>query len=170
MDKGKTESICQLDVCDDIFVTAQHFKGEILVHIRKYKQEENGEKVPSEKGATIPIHRLKTFTDTFKETNDAINRFKGDKGFNFRIDFGANWCVNLSKYPLINIRRWLRTENGELNPTTTGISLTFYQWIKVRDAVLFLRSDCLTEQDEVLGCLDGRPLWNCSKCLSSDYF
>jgi hypothetical protein len=26
MDKGKTEIICQLDVCDDIFVTAQHFK------------------------------------------------------------------------------------------------------------------------------------------------
>jgi hypothetical protein len=78
--------------------------------------------------------------------------------------------VSLSKYPLMNIRIWFRPENGELIPTTTGISLTFYQWIKVRNAILFLRSDCLTEQDEVLGCLDGRPLWNCSKCLCSDYF
>ena len=60
-------------------VTAQHFKGEILFHIRKYKQEENGEKDPTKKGATIPIHRLKTFTDTFKETDDAIKRLKGDK-------------------------------------------------------------------------------------------
>lgn len=170
MDKGKTEIICQLDVCDDIFVTAQHFKGEILVHIRKYKRGENGEKVQTKKGATIPIHRLKTFINTFKETDDAIKRFKEDKEFNFRVDFVANWCLSLSKYPLINIRRWFRPENGELIPTTTGICLTFYQLIKVRDAVLFLRSDCLTEQDEVLGCLDGRPLWNCSKCLSSDYF
>ena len=79
MDKGKTEIICQLDVCDDIFVTAQHFKGEILVHIRKYKQGENGEKVPTKKGSTIPIHRLKTIIDTFKETDDAIKRFKRDK-------------------------------------------------------------------------------------------
>jgi hypothetical protein len=66
MDKGKVEIIGQLDVCDDIFVTAQHFKCEKLVHIRKYKQGENGENVPMKKGATIPIHRLKTFTDTFK--------------------------------------------------------------------------------------------------------
>ena len=151
-------------------VTAQHFKGEILFHIRKYKQEENGEKDPTKKGATIPIHRLNIFIDPFKETDDAIKRFKGDKEFNFRIDFGANWCVSLSKYALMNIRRWFRPENGELIPTTTGISLTFYHWIKVRDAILFLRSDCLTEQDEVLGCLDGRPLWNCSKGLCSDYF
>ena len=79
MDKGKTEIICQLDVCDDIFVTDQYFKGEILVHIRKYKQGENGKKVPTKKGATIPIHRLKTFTDTFKETDDATKRLKGDK-------------------------------------------------------------------------------------------
>ena len=112
MDKGKTEIICQLDVCDDIFVTAQHFKGEILVHIRKYKQEGNEEKVPTKNGATIPIHRLKTFIDIFKETGDATKRFKGDKEFNFRIDFGANWCVSLSIYPLINIRRWFRQKNG----------------------------------------------------------
>jgi hypothetical protein len=170
MDKGKTEIICQLDVCDDIFVTAQHFKGEILVHIRKYKQEGNEEKAPTKNGVTIPIHRLKTFIDIFKETGDATKRFKGDKEFNFRIDFGANWCVSLSIYPLINIRRWFRPENGELIPTTTGISLTFYQWIEMGNTVLFLRSDCITEQDEVLGFLDGRPLWNCSKCLSSDYF
>jgi len=64
--------VVQLDVCDDIFVTAQHFKGEILVQIRTYKQGENGAKVPTKKGATIPIHRLKTFIDAFKETNDAI--------------------------------------------------------------------------------------------------
>jgi uncharacterized protein (UPF0371 family) len=43
------------------------------------------------------IHRLKTFIDTFKETDDAIKRFKGHKEFNFRIDFGANWCVSLSR-------------------------------------------------------------------------
>ena len=140
-------------MCDDICVTAQHFKCEILVHIRKYKQGENGEKVPTKKGATIPIHRLQTFTDTFTETDDAIKRFKGDKEFNFRIDFGANWCVSLSKYPRINIRRWFRPENWELILITTGISLTFYQWINLMDAVLFIRSDCLTEQDEVLGCL-----------------
>jgi hypothetical protein len=170
MDKGKTDTICQLDVCDDIFVTTQHFKGEILIQIRTYKQGGNGVRVPTKKGATIPIHRLKTFINAFKEPDDAIKRFKGDKEFNFRIDFGANWCVSLSIYPLINIRRWFRPENGALIPTTTGISLTFYQWIEMGDTVLFLRSDCITEQDEVLGFLDGRPLWNCSKCLSSDYF
>jgi hypothetical protein len=37
MDKGKTDTICQLDVRDDIFVTTQHFKGEILVHIKSVK-------------------------------------------------------------------------------------------------------------------------------------
>jgi hypothetical protein len=58
---------------------AQHFKGEILVHIRKYKHGENGGKVPTKKGATISIHRLKTFTDTFKETDDATMRCKGDR-------------------------------------------------------------------------------------------
>ena len=79
MTREKTETICQLDVCDEIFVTAQHFKCEILVHIRKYKQGKNGEKVPTKKGSTIPIHRLKTFIHTFKETDDAIKRFKGDK-------------------------------------------------------------------------------------------
>jgi hypothetical protein len=85
MDKGKQRSYASW-MC----VTAQHFKGEILFHIRKYKQEENGEKDQTKKGATIPIHRLKIFIDTFKETDDAIKRFKGDKEFNFRIDFGAN--------------------------------------------------------------------------------
>ena len=141
-----------------------------VVHIRKYKQEGNGEKVPTKKDATIPIHRLKTFIDTFKETDDAIKRFKGDKEFNFRIDFGVNMCVSLSIYPLINIKRWFRPENGELIPTTTGISLTFYQWIEMGDTVLFLRSDCIMEQDEVLVFLDERSLRNCSKCLSSDFF
>ena len=111
MDCGKTETICQLDVCDDILVTAQHFKGGILVHTRNYREGANGEKAPKKKGATIPIDRLKIFTDTFKQTDDAIKRFKGDREFNFRIYFGANWCVNLSKYPLINIRKWFRPEN-----------------------------------------------------------
>jgi hypothetical protein len=55
MDKGKTEIICQLDVCDDIFVTDQHFKGEILVHIRKYKQGENGEKFRRRKVLRFPF-------------------------------------------------------------------------------------------------------------------
>ena len=123
----------------------QDGQGKNKDHIRKYKQEENGEKVLTKKGATIPIPSLKTFTDTFKETDDAIKRFKGDTEFNFRFDVGASWCVSLSKYPLINIRRWFRPENGELIPTTTGINLTSYQWMKVRDAVLFLRSNCLTE-------------------------
>jgi hypothetical protein len=57
----------------------------------------------------------------------------------------------------LSLLKMVSTRERELIPTTTGISLTVYQWIKVRDAVLFLWSDCLTEQDEVLGCLDGRP-------------
>ena len=85
------------------------------------------------------------YTSKTIQSNYSNKWFEGDKEFNFRIDFGANWCVSLYKYPLINTRRWPRPENGELIPTTTGINLTFYQWIKVRYAVLFLRSDCLTE-------------------------
>ena len=77
MDMGKTEIICQLDVCDDIFVTAQHFKGEILVHIRKYKQEGNGEKVPTKKGATIPIHRLKPSLTPLKKHTMLSRGLKG---------------------------------------------------------------------------------------------
>jgi hypothetical protein len=70
----KTETICQLDVCDDILVTAQHFKGEILVHTRNYREGENGEKAPKKKGAMIPIDRLKTFIDTFKQNMVSVFR------------------------------------------------------------------------------------------------
>jgi hypothetical protein len=58
-----------LDVCDDILVTAQHFKGEILVHTRNYREGENGEKAPKKKGAMIPIDRLKpSLTPLSKQT------------------------------------------------------------------------------------------------------
>jgi hypothetical protein len=83
MDKRKTEIICQLDVCDDIFVTAQHFKGEILVHIRIYKQGENGENVPMKKGTTIPIHRLKTSLTPLKKQTMLSRGLKGTKSSTF---------------------------------------------------------------------------------------
>lgn len=163
--------ICQLEVCDDICVTAQHFRDDIVVHIRKYEQGPNGQKIPTKRGATIPIHRLDAFTELFAETDQAIKQFKADKTFSFRSEFGGQWWLSLDKFPLINIRKWFRPANGDdLLPTKTGISLTFYQWLRVKDAVLLMKKDFFTENNEVVRCGDGKELWNCSKCLCADCF
>jgi hypothetical protein len=139
----------------------QYFKGEILVHIRKYKQGENGKKVPTKKGATIPIHRLKIFIDIFKETDDAIRRFRL-----IPVVVGISSPFSGRNHLLIFISGYLDRLTHQLAPKSirklnslSPLNLLIASSVsKVRNAILFLRSDCLTEQDEVLGCLDGRPL------------
>jgi len=128
MNGEKKNMICQLEVCDNIYVTAQHFKEDILIHIRKYEDGPLGNKIPTKTGATIPIHRLDGFIETFDDTDEAIKKCILDKSFSVRMEFGANWCVTLKKSPLVHIRRWFRLPSTEeMLPTKSGIGLTFFQ-------------------------------------------
>lgn len=167
----RNDMICQLEACDNIYVTAQHYKEDILIHVRKYEDGPMEKKIPTKTGATIPIHRLKGFIESIDDTDEAIKKFIQDKSFSFRKEFGANWCVTLEKYPLINIRRWFRLPSTEeMLPTKSGIALTFFQWNKVKDCMLIIKSDFLTDTQEVAKCPDGKDLMSCSKCLCDECF
>jgi len=70
-----------------------------------------------------------------------VQRANNDKPTDFKRHLGGRWHVSVKDGVLcVDFRRWYMKDN-DLHPTTSGITLTYGQWNKLKDAVETLQNE-----------------------------
>ncbi len=58
---------------NSVFVVVNEFRGQVLIHIRKY-DEKNGKKYPTKTGAALNLTRWNEFVTWLPEIEDSVNK------------------------------------------------------------------------------------------------
>ncbi|XP_069109811.1 uncharacterized protein [Argopecten irradians] len=149
---------CKLHIGKEVYVVANMFRGETLIHIRTYGKREDGTTFPTKKGIALNPTRWKRLVDRCSGTiDDTIEKVKKGELVDIKLHLGGNLYVSInSGYGCVNIRRWYmpKDEDGGLVPTRQGIALNFEQWDKLKDCMLLLPDFIGDELDDVRLCED----------------
>ncbi|OWF45232.1 Activated RNA polymerase II transcriptional coactivator p15 [Mizuhopecten yessoensis] len=166
--------LCQLDIGNDHYVVASRFQGRLYIHIRIYEKRPDNTTYPTKKGITLDLEKwTKLMTWYSDDVDEAIKGYDDEtKDTDLKIHLGSNYHVSLNTgYPVVNIRRWFLSDNEkEIKPTRKGITLTFRQWGKVKDAMTVLKDFIGKELENVTFCEMAEDHQNqmgmlqCSKC------
>lgn len=149
------EELCRLDIGNDCYVVAKPFKGEMLVHVRKYDKRDDGLLFPTKKGIALNLEKwAKLECWKSQDIDDEILKYRDNQEVDYMAHLGGNYYVTLKKgYPCVNIRRWFLPENEqEICPTKTGIALSFDQWKKVKLAMVAVRDLLKNELENITFC------------------
>ena len=149
------DELCQLDIGNDCYVVAKPFKGEILVHVRKYGKQNDGGLFPTKKGIALSLEKWKKLEEWKAQfIDEEILKYRNNQEVDYMAHLGGNYYVTLKKgYPCVNIRRWFLPENQqEIVPTKTGIALSFDQWEKVKLAMILVRDLLKNQLDNITFC------------------
>lgn len=58
-DEDQQQQLCQLDIGNDCYVVGNTFKGQMLIHVRKYNRRSDGTLFPTEKGKALNLEKWK---------------------------------------------------------------------------------------------------------------
>ena len=170
------KQLCQIDIGNDCYVVGNTFKGQMLIHIRKYERRDDGKLFPTKKGIALNLEKWKKLQYWCLEAIDsALEQYRESQTVDFNVHLGGNYHVSVkSGYPLVNIRRWFTPEDREeLTPTKTGIALTFLQWDKLKSAMLLVEELLDGELDKVSFCEEFHQnqegALTCSNCNPNDF-
>ena len=145
----------QIDLGNQCNVVGKLFKGQMLIHVRRYDRWDDWALFPPK---TESLKILKS--GKVEETSILFLRkcwqcqYQDSKPVDLFIHLGGNYHVSVKNgYPLVNIRRWFVQEGQEaLIPTKAGIALTFLQWEKLKSAMLLVEELLNGELDNVNFC------------------
>ena len=175
-DGDHRQQLCQIDIGNDFYVTGNTFKGQILIHVRKYDKRDNGTIFPTKKGIALNLEKWKKLQYWCLEAIDsALEQYRDSKTVDFMVHLGGNYHVSVKTgFPLVNIRRWFTPENQqELTPTKTGVALTFLQWEKLKSAMPLIEELLNGELDKVSFCEESHQNQEgalaCSNCNPNDF-
>ena len=170
------DELCQIDIGNDCYVVGNTFKGQMLIHVRKYEKTDDGKCFPTKKGIALNLEKWKKLQYWCLEAIDsALEQYRDSKTVDFMVHLGGNYHVSVkSGYPLVNIRCWFTPEDrAELFPTKTGIALTFLQWDKLKSAMLLVEELLNGELDKVSFCEETHQnqegALTCSNCNPNDF-
>jgi hypothetical protein len=176
---GSQESLCQLDIGGQVFVVAKLWRGNILIHIRKYDTEK-GRTFPTERGVTLQLRQwnhLRANTQHVDESVVTIKQGKEVRLFKLFTHLGANLrvCVD-HKFPGVDIRQWWWCDESESTKPSKkkGMFLNFEQWEKLKDTFQVME-DFLLELNSSIPCAMQEDHQNqegalrCSFCNPNDY-
>ena len=154
--KGEAQ-LFQLDIGSGCYFVAKPYNGQLLVHIRKYEKNDEGRLYPTKKGIALNLEKWKKFSECVSEEIDrVIHTYRENQPVNFMFDLGDDYYVSVnSGHPLVNIRRWfVPQDQQELKPTRTGIALPFWQWEKLKMAMIVAKDMLTVEQTHLGFCQD----------------
>ncbi len=101
------------ELVNSVFVVVNEFRGNVLVHIRKYI-EKNGKKYPTKTGAALTPTRWNEFVTGLHELEDSVNKLSAGGDLRYTQHLGGNWNVTVnSEFPCVNIRRFWLPEGAE---------------------------------------------------------
>ena len=173
---GQQQQLCQIDIGNGCYVVGNTFKGQMLIHVRKYEKRDDGKLFPTKRGIALNLEKWKKLQYWCLENIDsALEQYRDSKSVDFMVHLGGNYHVSVkSGYPLVNIRRWFTPEDREeLTPTKTGIALTFLQWDKLKSAMLLVEELLNGELDKVCFCEETHQnqegALTCSNCDPNDF-
>ncbi|MEW8546776.1 MAG: transcriptional coactivator p15/PC4 family protein [Candidatus Thiodiazotropha sp.] len=55
------QQLCQIDIGNNCYVVGKTFKGQMLIHIRKYDRRDDGTLFPTKKGTALNLEKWKNF-------------------------------------------------------------------------------------------------------------
>ena len=146
---------CKLHLGNETYVVAKDFRGEILVHIREYHQSSGGRSYPTKRGIALDLEKWKKLCEWhLEDIEQAVQDYKEGKKVDLMIHLGRNIYVTLTTgHSLVHVRRWFMPEgHTKVIPTKGGITLTFAQWSKIKDCMMFMQEILGTELDAVEYC------------------
>src|SRR6218665_2442552 len=106
------------------YLTANVHRGELLIHIREYK-EEDGLVIPNKEGLLFFAETMGTFRDYLDDVSQQVESMKLNKPVNFSKHLGAkHFVVVRSEARCVNLRRsFLPPNTTKKVPTRIGIPL-----------------------------------------------
>ena len=175
-DHHQQQQLCQIDIGNACYVVGNMFKGQMLIHVRKYDRRNDGMLFPTKKGIALNLEKWKKLQYCYLENIDsALNQYRDSKPVDLTLHLGGNYHVSVkSGFPLVNIRRWfVPGDRQELTPTKTGIALTFLQWEKLKSAMPLVEELLNGELDKVSFCEESHQnqegALTCSNCNPNDF-
>ena len=175
-DPQQQQQLCQIDIGNDCYVVGNTFKGQMLIHVRKYDRRNDGTLFPTKKGIALNLEKWKKLQYCYLENIDsALEQYRDSKPVDFLVQLGGNYHVSVkSGFPLVNIRRWFIPEGRqELPPAKTGIALTFLQWQKIKSARTLVEELLNGELNKVSFCEESHQnqegTLTCSNCNPNDF-
>lgn len=173
---GEQQQLCQIDIGNDCYVVGNTFKGQMLIHVRKYERKDDGTLFPTKKGIALNLGKWKKLQYCYLENIDsAVDQYRDSKPVDLTLHLGGNYHVSVkSGFPLVNIRRWfVPRDQQELTPTKTGIALTFLQWEKLKSAMSLVEELLSGELDKISFCEESHQnqegALTCSNCNPNDF-
>src|SRR6218665_879814 len=106
------------------YLTANVYKGELLIHIREYK-EQDGLVLPTRKGICFSKKRYALFRNCLDEISQQVESMKLNQPVDFSKHLGAkHFVIVRSGAKCVNLRRFFVPPNTTEKVTTrTGVSL-----------------------------------------------
>ncbi|XP_041356360.1 uncharacterized protein LOC121373698 [Gigantopelta aegis] len=144
------KSRCQLEIGQNVYVMAQTWKQELLIHIRKFDSDK-GKTFPTKRGIALTLKHwveLSMCTSQIDETIAALKERKEEKLFHH---LGANMYVSVDKNIAgVDIRQWWWCVDT-VKPSRKGIFLSLQQWSKLKDCFEMM-SDFVPELKSIVPC------------------
>ena len=101
------DQFCQFDLGNQCFVVGKPFKGQILIHVRRYDRRKDGTLFRTKKRIALNLEKWKKLQYWYQDSVDtALNEYRDSKQVDLDVHLGQNYRVTVkSGYPLVNIRR-----------------------------------------------------------------
>src|SRR6218665_1812740 len=158
------------------YLTANVYKGELLVHIREYK-ELDGLVLPTRKGICFSPKRWELFRGCLEDVSQQVESMKLNQPVDFSKHLGAkHFVVVRSGVRCVNLRRFTVPPNTTKKvPTRIGISLRLGEWNVLMDKIGLLH-DKFPELRTVKPCyaddshMHMDVYQNCSECWPKELY
>lgn len=98
---------CKLHIGKEVYVVANMFRGETLIHIRTYGKREDGTTFPTKKGIALNLKRWKRLEDRCSGTiDDTIEKVKKGEHVDMKLISGGGIC------PRMKMEDWYPRDKG----------------------------------------------------------
>ena len=173
---GNSEERCRIALGGPVFVMAKPWKGNVLIHIRKYDTE-NGRTFPTRLGVTLQLRQWMDLKAHSKEIDESIMTLKQGKEVKLFTHLGSNLYVSVDhRFPGVNVRQWwwCKEVNAVKPSRNKGIFLRVEQWEQLKDTFLVME-DFVPELNGTIPCAMQEDHQNqegalrCAFCNPIDY-
>jgi hypothetical protein len=111
---------CNIELGNHRYVKITEWKDEVRIDIREWEME-NGARIPTRKGISLPLQRWKLLVDNFDSLDKALQEKAGYASVK-----PNNVCMDIRQH-------WLPPNQTEVVPTKKGITLRPGEYDKLKD-------------------------------------
>ncbi|XP_041369998.1 uncharacterized protein LOC121383951 [Gigantopelta aegis] len=126
-------SRCQLEIGQNVYVVAQPWKQELLIHIRKFDSDK-GKTFPTKQGIALNLKQWVELCGCKSQIDETISALKQGKDETLVKHLGANVHASMDKnFTGVDLRQWWWCdEMKSVKPSKKGIFLSLQQWEKLK--------------------------------------